>query len=103
MNNPSSVTMNGPVTETAAWRHEYRLTMATNYGTTSPSVGEHWYEAGTVVPISATAPSVIDGERYVWLGWTGTGTISYTGMGNPSSVTMNGPISETASWAHYSS
>jgi len=74
--------------------------MATNFGITSPAVGEHWYEAGTVVPIQAFAPSVIIGERYVWNGWTGTGTISYTGTANPSSVTMNGPITETASWTH---
>jgi hypothetical protein len=100
VDNPSSVTMNSPITETAAWRHEYRLTMVTNFGTTSPSVGTHWYEAGTVVPIQAFAPSVITGEQYVWNGWTGTGTISYTGVANPSSVTMDSPISQTASWTH---
>ena len=100
MDNPSSVTMNSPITETAAWRHEFRLTMVTNFGTTSPLVGDHWYEAGTVVPIQAFAPSVITGEQYVWNGWTGTGTVSYTGTANPSSVTINSPISETASWTH---
>jgi hypothetical protein len=100
MDNSASVTMNSPITETAAWRHEYRLTMATNYGTTSPSAGDHWYEVGTPVPIQAFAPSVITGEQYVWNGWTGTGTVSYTGTENPSSVTLNGPISETASWTH---
>jgi hypothetical protein len=98
--NPSSVTMNTPITETAAWRHEYRLTMVTNFGTTSPSVGNHWYEAGSIVSITATAPSTIDGERYVWNGWTGTGTISYTGMDSSASVTMNSPITQTASWNH---
>jgi len=100
MDNPSSVTMNSPITETATWRHEYRLTMATNYGTTSPSAGVHWYEVGTPVPIQAFAPSVITGEQYVWNGWTGTGTVSYTGTANPSSVTVNGPITEIASWTH---
>jgi len=100
LNNPANITMNGPITETASWTHQYRLTMATNFGTTDPSVGEHWYDAGSVVPILATAPSVVDGERYVWLGWTGTGTISYTGMDNPANVTMNSPINETAAWRH---
>ena len=100
MNNAASVTMDSPITETASWRHEYRLTMATNYGTTSPSLGDHWYGVGTPVPIQAFAPSVITGEQYVWNGWTGTGTVSYTGTANPSSVTMNSPISETASWTH---
>jgi hypothetical protein len=50
--------------------------------------------------ISATAPSVVAGERYVWVGWTGTGTISYTGTDASPSVTMNGPITETAAWTH---
>lgn len=100
MDNPASVTMNSPIIQTASWRHEYRLTMNTNFGTTSPSVGEHWYTAGTVVDIEAFAPSVIPGERYVWNGWTGTGTISYTGTANPASVTMNSPIIQTASWTH---
>jgi hypothetical protein len=100
LDNLASVTMNSPITETGAWRHEYRLTMVTNYGTTSPPVGDNWYEVGTPVSIQAFAPSVGAGEQYVWNGWTGTGTISYTGTANPSSVTMNSPISETASWTH---
>jgi len=76
-----------------------KLTMATNFGTTSPSVGDTWENAGTVLTISATAPSAGPGERYVWNGWTGTGSGSYTGMDNPSSVTFGpDPISETASW-----
>jgi len=94
------ISMDAAKTAIAVWKTQYRLIMATNYGTTNPSVGEHWYDAGSVVPISATAPLVIDGERYVWLGWTGTGTISYTGMDNPASVTMNSPINETAAWRH---
>ncbi len=103
--NPATdaVTMNGPVTETASWTHQYELTMATTLGTTSPSVGGgHWYAAGSTVTISATAPSVVTGERYVWNGWTGVGTGSYTGTANPATdaVTMNGPVTETASWTH---
>jgi len=100
MDNPASVTMNSPITETAAWRHEYRLRMATNYGTTTPSVGDHWYEAGSDVGISATPPSAGEGERYLWNGWTGIGTVSYTGIDNPATVKMNSPITQTASWVH---
>ena len=52
--------------------------------------------------ISAAAPSVVTGERYVWNGWTGSGSVSYTGNDNPATlaVTMNGPVTETASWTH---
>jgi hypothetical protein len=103
MDNSASITMNSPITQTAAWRHEYRLTMATNFGTTSPSVGEHWYEAGSSVSIQAFAPSLVyppGQERYVWNGWTGIGPGSYSTLENPASITMNGPITQTASWTH---
>ncbi|MCX7785397.1 MAG: T9SS type A sorting domain-containing protein, partial [candidate division WOR-3 bacterium] len=63
-----------------------------NYGTTNPAIGTHWYDAGTVLTISASAPG------YTWIGWTGTGTGSYTGTDNPAQVTMNGPITEYAEW-----
>lgn len=95
-----AVTMNSPVSETASWRHEFRLTITTNFGTTDPPEGEHWYEAGSVIEISAIPPSAISGEQYVWNGWSGTGSGSYSGIDNPSSVIMNGPIIEIASWTH---
>ncbi len=97
-NNPATITMNGPVTETATWGHEYRLIMDTNVGTTDPSAGENWYEAGSTVQISATAPTPTSDEQYTWLGWTGTGSGSYSGTNNPASITMNGPITQTAAW-----
>jgi uncharacterized repeat protein (TIGR01451 family) len=96
----NAITMNSPKTATAQWKTQYKLIMATNFGTTSPSVGDHWYDAGSVVSIQTFAPTAGSGERYVWNGWTGTGTISYTGTNNPASVTMNGPITETAAWTH---
>jgi hypothetical protein len=103
MDNPATlaVTMNGPITETASWIHEYELTMAADFGTTSPSVGTHWYVAGTQVTIEAFATNS-SGERFLWNGWTGSGLGHYTGMDNPATlaVTMNGPITETASWIH---
>ncbi|MGB9622752.1 MAG: hypothetical protein ACPL07_02795, partial [Candidatus Bathyarchaeia archaeon] len=102
---PLSGTMNVPTqtSQSITYTTQYELTMATNFGTTSPSVGGgHWYDAGTKVTISATAPVAGSGEQYVWNGWTGSGTGSYTGMDNPATdaVTMNGPITETASWTH---
>ena len=96
-----SVTMNGPITETANWQTQYDLTLATNFGSTSPTVGDNWENAGAQVTISATAPTAGSGEQYVWNDWTGSGTgTSYTGSNNPASnaVTMSGPVTETASW-----
>ena len=80
---------------------DYKLTVTANFGTTTPSVGEYWYAPGSTVTIAAYSPSAGAGERYSWLGWVGSGSGSYTGMGNNTSlVTMNGPVTETASWAH---
>jgi fibronectin type 3 domain-containing protein len=94
----SKVIMNGPVTETASWTHQYYLIITTNYGAVNPSTG--WYTAGSKVSISATAPTTIPGERYIWQGWTAMGSGSYTGTSNSASVTMNGPIIELAMWNH---
>ncbi len=98
--NPATVTMNGPITETACWVHQYLLTMATSFGSTSPSVGTTWETAGSQVSVSATPPSAGSGEQYLWNGWSGSGSGSYSGSSNPATVTMNGPIIETASWTH---
>jgi uncharacterized repeat protein (TIGR02543 family) len=94
----AQVTMSDNITETASWTHRYKLTMATNFGTTDPEVGDPWENADSIVSISATAPSAGPGENYAWNGWTGTGTGSYIGTDNPASVTMNGAITENASW-----
>jgi large repetitive protein len=95
-------TPSSPATVTVNYGTEYQLTMATNLGTTSPAAGTAWYPAGAFVTISATSPTPGAGERYVWGSWTGTGSGSYTGTNNPASnaVTMNAPITETASWSH---
>jgi hypothetical protein len=84
---------------TGNYKTQYRLTMATNFGTVSPATGG-WYDAGSTVTIQATAPSAGAGEQYVWAGWTGTGTGSYSGSTPSPSITMNGPITETAAWTH---
>jgi hypothetical protein len=74
--------------------------MAANFGSVSPVTGG-WYNAGSSVTIYAVSPSVGAGEQYVWNGWTGSGSGSYTGTGNNTSlVTMNGAVTETASWTH---
>jgi uncharacterized repeat protein (TIGR02543 family) len=89
--------MNSSVTETAFWTHEYKLTISSNFGTTTPSVGQHWYEAGNPVTITASFPTSAD-TRASWAGWTGSGVNSYTGLVNPIVLTINGPVTENALW-----
>jgi len=72
----------------------YRLTLAVNgSGSASPSVGQHTYVAGTVVPIIAT-PSA----RYRFVNWTGdVGTIANVNAAT-TTITMNGGYSITANF-----
>jgi uncharacterized repeat protein (TIGR02543 family) len=92
----NAITMNGSKTATADWKIQYYLTMSTNFGSVNPASG--WHDAGSTVTISAAAPSASSGEQYVWNGWTGTGSGNYTGTDNTASTTMNGAVSEGASW-----
>jgi subtilisin family serine protease len=94
----NGITMGGPKTATANWKTQYYLTTSSNFGSVSPD--SEWHDAGSTVTISATAPSASSGEQYAWNGWTGTGSGNYVGTDNQASVTMNGAITETASWTH---
>src|SRR4029077_8155587 len=71
---------------------QYYLTMSAGTGgSVSPSSG--WENSGAAVAISATPPT-----GYSFSGWTGSGTGSYSGTSNPASITMSGPITETAAF-----
>ena len=83
-------------TYTATFTTQYYLTMITGTGgTVSPASG--WKNSGTPISISAT-PTNNTLVSYNFNGWSGTGTESYSGTNNPASITMNSPITETASF-----
>jgi len=71
---------------------QYYLTMAANTGG-SVLPTNNWYNSNTVVPISQSANS-----GFQFNGWTGTGTVSYTGASSSASVTMDSPVSETSTY-----
>jgi hypothetical protein len=76
-------------TYTASYTMQYYLTTAaTGPGTVTPS--SNWYAAGAQVAITATANA---GGQFQ--GFTGTTSSS----ANPLTVTMNGPVTETAQFA----
>jgi len=105
----SYLTPSAPDTITANYKKQYTLTMQANPpagGNTNPTSvlvpggcgkGCTWQDAGSVVQISAT-PNTAEG--YIFTGWTGTSTIigSYTGPLAQSTVTMNAPIVEKATF-----
>ena len=82
-------------TYTANFRTQYYLTMAPGTGgTVSPASG--WKNSGAAVSIKGHARC-----GYSFTNWTGSGTGSYSGTTNPASITMGGPITETATFTHH--
>jgi hypothetical protein len=81
-----------PTNYTANFTTQYYLTMSAGAGG-SVSPGGGWTNSGAVVNISATTSN-----GYSFGSWTGSGSGSFSGTNNPASVTMNGPINETANF-----
>jgi hypothetical protein len=80
-------------TYTATFQTQYFLTMsAGSGGTVTPASG--WHNAGRSVPIKARP-----NPGFTFVDWLGSGTGSYTGTNDPASITMGGPISETANFS----
>jgi len=88
----STCTANSNTTITINCTSQYYLTMAAGTGG-SVLPASNWYNSNTIVPISQSANS-----GFQFNGWTGTGTVSYTGASSSASVTMNSPVSETSSY-----
>jgi Galactose oxidase-like, Early set domain/Divergent InlB B-repeat domain/PKD domain len=87
-NNPASITMNGPITENAAFtQNPIRVTVQTNPagrtftvdGTPYTAAQTFSWQPGSSHTIATTSPqSGGTGVRYVWMGWSGGGAISHT-------------------------
>lgn len=80
-------------TYTANFTTQYYLTMNAGAGG-SVSPASSWNDSGTMVGISA-----IVSNGYTFSAWAGSGSGSYSGTSSSTSVTMNGPITEAASFA----
>jgi hypothetical protein len=81
-------------TYTATFRKQYYLTMTHGTGgTVRPTSG--WRNSGAAISISA-----VPADGYSFTNWSGNGAGSYSGTNNPASITMGGPITETATFTH---
>ena len=77
---------------TANFTTQYYLTMAHGTGgTVTPASG--WKNSGATVSITARPAT-----GYSFGSWASTGTGSVSGTTNPASITMGGPITETATF-----
>ena len=89
-----TVTPTTNTTYTATFTTQYYLTMSTGAGgSLSPASG--WRNSGAAISTKATPTT-----GYIFSTWTGSGVGSYTGTSNPASITMSGPITETATFTH---
>jgi Divergent InlB B-repeat domain len=71
----------------------YLVQVIAGAGGTVTGAGSHWF-----LPGSLTTSTAAPHPNYVFLGWTGSGTGSYTGSNLTATVTVNGPITESANF-----
>lgn len=88
-----SVSPASNTTYTANFTTQFFLTMNSGSGGTA-APASNWFNGGLNVAISASPNA-----GFGFTGWTGNGSGSFSGSTNPASVTMNGPITETAAFA----
>jgi uncharacterized repeat protein (TIGR02543 family) len=84
-------------TYTATFLTQYNLMLTADAGGSAaadPVSPDGYYNSGAAVQISATADA-----GHTFAGWRGAGTGSYTGDDNPASITMNGPVFDTAGFS----
>ncbi|MBN2416785.1 hypothetical protein JXO52_13135 [bacterium] len=98
----AAITVNAPKQIKANWRMQYLLTISSQYGN---PYGHGWYFSGNTAVFGVTDPYMqSDSVRYKLIEWSGTGTGSYSEddttliKTNVSSVVMNNPVTETATW-----
>jgi hypothetical protein len=99
-NNPGSVTMNNPITETGSWQTQYQMSFVVNpsgAGTISPPGTPQWINAGSPgITITANMNS-----GYAFSSWSCSPTTSASFSGATSAsttATINGPGTITANF-----
>ena len=90
----NSLIMDSPKTATANWKTQYYLTITSLYG---DPTGEGWYDAGTTATFNIEIPASNNADTRVIFAWKGTEG-GYTGPAQSSTITMNHPITEEATW-----
>ena len=85
-------TASAPVSLVLSYHHQYSLDVTANPtagGTTSQSGG--WADAGSTLQLSQ-----VTSQGWKFVGWTGSGSGSYTGSSNSTNIVVGAPITETA-------
>ncbi|HYK93238.1 MAG TPA: hypothetical protein VEY07_04250, partial [Thermoplasmata archaeon] len=93
---PTSLAVTHNQTIPLTYSVSYWLSIQASYGgvIAQPTSTSGWTVAGTVVTINATP-----NEGYVFIGWTGSGPLSYSGTDSVTTIHVTGPTTELAGFA----
>ncbi|RKZ27221.1 hypothetical protein DRQ29_03805, partial [bacterium] len=82
----------------AQWKTSYLVEI--DNGGHSSATPSGWYAEGEIVNIQVDpdTESIVDSVLWKFIGWTGTGSGSYTGGDNPAQIRVGSHITETAQW-----
>jgi hypothetical protein len=69
------------VWQSSTVQNQYTLTVVSDRGSPSPSVGSHSYSSGSYVTCSVTSPVTVGGTVWLCSGWTGSGSVPSSGTG----------------------
>jgi polyhydroxybutyrate depolymerase len=81
------------ITATFVAQHDLTVSSTSGGSVTVPGTGTHTYDAGAVVPLTATPDS-----GYYFVNWSGNGTVGNSHTAS-TTITMNGDYSITANFA----
>jgi len=93
----SQVTIESPLTEVASWTQQYKLTVASPYGTPTPL--SKWFDSGTNITASVKSPvagAVV--TQYICTGWKGSGSVPASGVATSLQFNIVQPSSITWNW-----
>lgn len=95
LNPPASVTIpsTGALVLSFSTSYWVSITAAPGGRVTLPATTQGWYFSGSPITLDAAA-----NPGLVFLGWSGTGAGAYSGTENRSTLHVNGPITEVASF-----
>ncbi|MFA4985941.1 MAG: CFI-box-CTERM domain-containing protein [Candidatus Brocadiia bacterium] len=97
----NSFVITGVSSFSAVWYVDFYVAVRSDLGTFDDDY-DGWYRKGTLLTITAIAPTAPDGHRHV-CGWRGTGSVAVNlPAANSTSLTVNldieGPINQEAFW-----
>jgi len=92
-----NITVEGPMKVEARWKKQFLFQIFSPYGQTE---GGGWHDEGSEVDFSLhpTAVDCQNGTRRIFDHWIGEGNGSYTGNKPNGTITVSGPVKESAQW-----